>query len=84
FVALGSPAQEYWMIDNMKDLNVNIFQGVGGSFDVISGRIKRAPTLVQKVGLEWLYRLVLEPWRFKRQSKLPGFLYQVWQDKKSQ
>ncbi|ARI76215.1 WecB/TagA/CpsF family glycosyltransferase [Halobacillus mangrovi] len=83
FVALGSPAQEYWMIDNMKDLNVNIFQGVGGSFDVISGRIKRAPAPVQKVGLEWLYRLVLEPWRFKRQSKLPGFLYKVWQDKKS-
>lgn len=82
FVALGSPKQEYWIVDHMKDLNVKIFQGVGGSFDVISGRVKRAPDIFQRFGLEWLYRLVTEPWRIKRQIKLPTFLLKVWKDKK--
>ncbi|WP_394218220.1 WecB/TagA/CpsF family glycosyltransferase [Halobacillus trueperi] len=82
FVALGSPKQEYWILDHMKDLNVKIFQGVGGSFDVISGRVKRAPDIFQRFGLEWLYRLVTEPWRIKRQIKLPSFLFKVWKDKR--
>ncbi|WP_226581204.1 WecB/TagA/CpsF family glycosyltransferase [Halobacillus litoralis] len=81
FVALGSPRQEYWIVDHMKDLNVNIFQGVGGSFDVISGRVKRAPAIFQRFGLEWLYRLISEPWRIKRQIRLPLFLLKVWKDK---
>lgn len=82
FVALGSPKQEYWIVEHMKDLDVKIFQGVGGSFDVISGRVKRAPDIFQRFGLEWLYRLVAEPWRIKRQIKLPTFLFKVWRDKK--
>ncbi|KGX93911.1 acetylmannosaminyltransferase [Pontibacillus halophilus JSM 076056 = DSM 19796] len=77
FVALGSPAQEYWIVENMKNLDVNVFQGVGGSFDVISGRVKRAPKLFRKLGLEWFYRLIREPWRIKRQMKLPLFLLKV-------
>lgn len=74
FVALGSPVQEYWIINHMDKLAPKIFQGVGGSFDVISGKIKRAPIFFQKLGLEWLYRLFKEPWRWKRQLILPKFL----------
>lgn len=81
FVALGSPKQEYWIVDHMDELNVSIFQGVGGSFDVISGRIKRAPDFFLRFGLEWLYRLIAEPWRIKRQIKLPAFLLKVWREK---
>ncbi|AEH46332.1 WecB/TagA/CpsF family glycosyltransferase [Parageobacillus thermoglucosidasius] len=77
FVALGSPAQEYWIANHMHSLSPKVYQGVGGSFDVISGRIKRAPLLVQKLGLEWLYRLLKEPWRWKRQLALPKFLIKV-------
>ncbi|RWZ59071.1 glycosyltransferase [Halobacillus fulvus] len=80
FVALGSPGQENWILNHKDELDVNVFQGVGGTFDVMSGRIKRAPALIQKLGLEWFYRLILEPWRIKRQSRLPLFLYKVWQD----
>ncbi|MFB4167172.1 WecB/TagA/CpsF family glycosyltransferase [Virgibacillus sp. JSM 102003] len=82
FVALGSPAQEYWILNNMEQLNVNIFQGVGGSFDVLSGNIKRAPAFFRKFGLEWFYRLIKEPFRIKRQLKLPLFLLKVIFSKK--
>ena len=74
FVALGSPKQEFWINENKDKLNVNIFQGVGGSFDVFSGGIKRAPKLMQKLGLEWLYRLIKEPSRIGRQKKLFKFM----------
>lgn len=74
FVALGSPTQEYWIVNNMEHLNAKVFQGVGGSFDVISGRVKRAPSVFRNIGLEWLYRLLKEPVRWKRQIILPKFL----------
>lgn len=74
FVALGSPTQEYWIVNNMNTLYPSVYQGVGGSFDVISGRVQRAPAIFQKFGLEWLYRLLKEPWRWKRQLILPQFL----------
>ncbi|WP_102273655.1 WecB/TagA/CpsF family glycosyltransferase [Cytobacillus massiliigabonensis] len=77
FVALGSPRQENWIIEHMNELAPSVYQGVGGSFDVISGRIKRAPEMFQKMGLEWFYRLVKEPWRWKRQLLLPKFLFSV-------
>lgn len=77
FVALGSPKQENWIISNMDKLNVKIYQGVGGSFDVISGNIKRAPEWMQKSGLEWLYRLIKEPKRIFRQIKLIKFLFLI-------
>lgn len=75
FVALGSPKQEYWITDNMDKVSAKIFQGVGGSFDVFSGNIKRAPKWMQKIGLEWLYRLLKEPKRIFRQLKLVKFLW---------
>lgn len=74
FVALGSPAQEYWIVNHMNKVTPYIFQGVGGSYDVISGNLKRAPELIQSFGLEWFYRLIKEPWRWKRQLILPKFL----------
>lgn len=74
FVALGSPKQEIWISENKDKLCAKIYQGVGGSFDVLSGNIKRAPKWMQKSGLEWLYRLIKEPKRIFRQLKLVGFL----------
>lgn len=82
FVALGSPKQEIWINENKEKLNVNIFQGVGGSFDVISGNIKRAPFWMQQVGLEWLYRLIKEPKRIGRQFKLLKFLILILFERK--
>ena len=67
FVAFGAPKQEMWIAKNYLKLDsVKVSVGVGGSFDYISGKIKRAPVLFQKIGLEWVYRLYKEPWRFKR------------------
>lgn len=67
FVAFGAPKQEFWIERNKEYLpNVNLFIGIGGSFDFIAGEKKRAPKLMQKMGLEWLYRLYIEPKRFKR------------------
>ncbi|NGY87574.1 WecB/TagA/CpsF family glycosyltransferase [Bacillus megaterium] len=83
FVALGSPAQENWIIAHKEKLNPSVYQGVGGSFDVISGRLNRAPAVFQKFGLEWLYRLLKEPWRWKRQLELPRFLLRVLEVKKA-
>jgi N-acetylglucosaminyldiphosphoundecaprenol N-acetyl-beta-D-mannosaminyltransferase len=81
FVALGSPKQEYWIVNSMDKLSATIFQGVGGSFDVISGRVKRAPLFFQYIGLEWMYRLIKEPTRWKRQKVLPKFIYRVLKEK---
>lgn len=78
FVALGSPKQEYFINNNMEKLNCKIFMGVGGSFDVISGNIKRAPVWMQNKGLEWLFRLIQNPKRIVRQIKLiPFFIISI-------
>lgn len=77
FVALGSPKQEHWIRKHKDRLPVYIFQGVGGSFDVYAGEVKRAPAVFQKAGLEWLYRLITEPKRWKRQLALPRFFFKV-------
>ncbi|MDC3416693.1 WecB/TagA/CpsF family glycosyltransferase [Aquibacillus salsiterrae] len=81
FVAMGSPRQEEWIRANRDKLDVSVFQGVGGSFDVVAGNIKRAPASFRKLGLEWLYRLMIEPWRMKRQLALPLFLVEVFKQK---
>lgn len=77
FIAMGSPKQEYWIKKNMGALNIPFLMGVGGSYDVICGNIKRAPKWMCSMGLEWLYRLIKEPWRIKRMSVLPKFLAKV-------
>lgn len=76
-VCLGSPKQEKWMAKNAPMLNVGIMAGLGGTLDVFAGTVKRAPVLWQRMGLEWLYRCIKEPWRFKRISKLPRFLFKA-------
>lgn len=77
FVALGSPAQEKWISRNLKRLPVKLAMGVGGTFDVVAGNVKRAPEWAQKWGLEWLYRLVKQPSRAKRMLSLPKFMWLV-------
>lgn len=77
FVAMGSPKQENWITGNMEKYNVPLSMGVGGSFDVICGNIKRAPDFMCKMGLEWFYRLIKEPSRYKRMMALPVFLFKV-------
>lgn len=77
-VALGSPKQEEFIIKAKKLLPEALMIGVGGSFDVWSGEVKRAPDIYQKLGLEWLYRTAKEPWRLKRIfPTLPRFLFRV-------
>ncbi len=67
FVALGAPKQERWIKNNLNKMpSVKLAMGVGGAFDFISDNIKRAPRGIRKIGLEWLWRLALEPWRGKR------------------
>ena len=67
FVALGGLKQEKWIDVNLKNLpSVKLAMGIGGAFDFISGKIKRAPLVMRKLGLEWLFRLFLEPRRIKR------------------
>ena len=74
-VCLGAPKQELWMHRNAAALEVGLMAGLGGSLDVFAGTVKRAPVFFQKLGLEWFYRLIKEPWRFKRMMKLPKFLF---------
>ena len=74
FLALGSPKQEKWYAANKSRLNhVRVVQGVGGTLDTIAGTVKRAPEVWCKFQLEWLYRLIMEPKRIKRQKVLPIF-----------
>ena len=81
-VALGSPKQEKFINDARNVLGYGLMIGVGGSFDVWSGTVERAPEIFQKLGLEWLYRTIKEPKRFKRIfPTLPMFLLKVLKEK---
>jgi N-acetylglucosaminyldiphosphoundecaprenol N-acetyl-beta-D-mannosaminyltransferase len=75
--ALGAPKQEYFIKRYQKELEIPVCIGVGGSFDVVAGLKKRAPELIIKLNLEWLYRLLAEPSRIKRQLVLPKFALAV-------
>ncbi|MBI4533765.1 MAG: WecB/TagA/CpsF family glycosyltransferase [Candidatus Melainabacteria bacterium] len=80
-VALGVPKQEYFIDRWHTFFPRAIMMGVGGSFDIWSGASTRAPAIMQKFHLEWLYRLMKEPWRWRRMgSALPKFSFQVIQD----
>ncbi len=80
-VGLGSPRQEYWNWEN-RSLAKTIM-GVGGTIDVLSGEVRRAPRVFQKYNIEWLYRLLKEPSRIKRQVILPLYIYEVLKHKRS-
>jgi len=78
FVAISSPKKEQFLYKN-KDIlqNVNFIMGVGGSFDVIAGKVKRAPIWMQKTGLEWFYRLIQEPKRMWKRYLITNTLF-IW------
>ena len=76
-VAFGAPKQEKWLNKFKTSLNVPVMMGVGGAFDFISGKVPRAPLWMRQRGLEWLYRLIKQPWRYKRQFALLLFLLAV-------
>ncbi len=81
FVAFGAPKQEEWIAKNLKDIPVTACMGVGGAFDYISGKVPRAPKAFRRLGMEWAYRLMRQPWRAKRQLALPVFAVKVLKEK---
>jgi len=79
-VAFGAPFQEKWIVEHrdlLSDSGVKLAMAVGGSFDFITGQVSRAPQWMQDSGLEWLYRLVRQPWRWRRQMRLFEFWWRV-------
>ena len=78
FVAYGAPKQDKWIFRNRAKLpNVRVAMGVGGSLDFITGRSVRAPGWMQRLGLEWVHRLLKEPWRWRRMLVLPKFAVKI-------
>ncbi|MGB8518771.1 MAG: WecB/TagA/CpsF family glycosyltransferase [Candidatus Tumulicola sp.] len=75
FAGMGSPRQEFWLAEHLRDTGCGAGIGVGGSLDVLAGRVVRAPRLMRRYGLEWLYRLGKEPHRWRRQLALPAFVW---------
>ncbi len=80
-VAFGAPQQDKWIARNLPRLNVAMAMGVGGSFDFIAGVVPRAPQWMRDRGLEWLYRLLRQPWRLRRMLRLPRFVFAVLRQK---
>lgn len=77
FVAYGAPEQDKWIARNLPRLKVRMAMGVGGAFDFIAGVVPRAPDWMRRLGLEWAFRLVRQPWRFRRMLRLPRFVLTV-------
>ncbi|HEU5480639.1 MAG TPA: WecB/TagA/CpsF family glycosyltransferase [Candidatus Tumulicola sp.] len=77
FVGMGSPRQEVWLAQHLRETGCGAGIGIGGTLDVLGGRVERAPYAFQRMGLEWLYRLAQEPHRFRRQLALPHFVWLV-------
>ncbi len=74
FVGLGSPRQEFWLAEHLAQSGAGAGIGVGGAFDALIGRVPRAPESWRRLNLEWLYRLLREPHRWRRQLALPHFV----------
>ncbi|HUE76264.1 MAG TPA: WecB/TagA/CpsF family glycosyltransferase, partial [Chloroflexota bacterium] len=77
FVAYGAPAQERWIARNQSKLGIPVAIGVGGVLDFASGRVRRAPAWIRRLGLDWLFRLLTQPWRWRRQLALPQYAWAV-------
>lgn len=77
FVAMGAPTQEKWIAKHQSELKVDVAAGQGGTFDYEAGKIKRAPIVFQKLGIEWLWRLALQPSRIFRMLVLPVYLLKI-------
>lgn len=80
-VGLGAPKQEKWIYDNIRLVGAKVAIGVGGSFDVMAGNVKRAPKIFQRLGLEWFHRLITQPTRWRRMMRLPKFALTVLKTK---
>ncbi len=81
FVAYGHPKQDFWIAKHGAAANVPTMMGVGGSLDFLVGVQKRAPAWIRRINLEWLYRLITQPWRWRRQLALPKFVWAVLQQR---
>jgi len=81
FVAFGSPWQELWIDKNSLKFGKSIVVGVGGAFDFLGGNVYRAPKILRNLGFEWLFRLLVQPWRWKRQLRLIKFIWLVIKQK---
>lgn len=77
FVAMGAPTQEKWIYEHKHELQVDVAAGQGGTFDYEAGNIKRAPKWMQKCGIEWLWRLILQPTRIRRMVVLPIYVLKI-------
>ena len=75
YVCLGAPKQEMFMQKNLDDSCAKLMLGLGGTLDVVAGHVRRAPRWMQKLGLEWLYRLLRQPSRFGRMLRLPKYVF---------
>jgi N-acetylglucosaminyldiphosphoundecaprenol N-acetyl-beta-D-mannosaminyltransferase len=76
-VAYGHPSQELWIDRTRDSLGVAVAMGVGGAFDYLTGRVPRAPAWMRRAGLEWLFRLIRQPWRIRRMAVLPIYALRV-------
>jgi len=84
YVAYGNPKQDMWIGRNKETLKtVRVAIGIGASLDFVTGNATRAPRWMQKLGLEWLHRLILEPWRWRRMLALPRFVFAIIRDKQT-
>lgn len=81
FVGLGFPAQEKWIANSLPFFEKGLFMGVGGSFDVWAGAVKRAPEVWQRLHIEWLYRLIQQPKRWRRMAVLPLFVIKIMKER---
>ncbi len=81
FASFGSPQQELWLSSHKHLFSQSICMGVGGSFDFLSGEVRRAPRWIRSIGMEWVYRLVQQPWRWRRQLRLLEFIKLVFLQK---
>ena len=77
FVAMGAPLQEKWIAKHQSELKCDIAAGQGGTFDYEAGKIRRAPVIIQKLGIEWLWRLILQPKRIIRMMALPIYYLKI-------
>lgn len=77
FVAYGAPAQDLWIARHRAALQTPVMMGVGGAFDFLAGVTRRAPRWMRQAGLEWLHRLICQPWRWRRMLALPHFAARV-------
>jgi N-acetylglucosaminyldiphosphoundecaprenol N-acetyl-beta-D-mannosaminyltransferase len=83
-VGMGMPRQEKWAWRHRQQLGVPVMIGVGGSFDVYGGVVKRAPKWLQRIGCEWLWRLIQDPRKIKKVRNLPRFAWRVLRERRQQ